>query len=153
MTGNYAAQTYSDYIFLQMSTSQNQRFQEIESRARHVNSVFRRPRSSTAQRVEGVDPIAEAHIGHYRDIIPIPFTLPMSQIMDVPTVNAKGLSGSGSRSPLMLEAHVERGTSGRQEVHANDNALLRELNHLRTENERLREENALQNLSPPSYDS
>ena len=121
------------------------------SSARHVNSVFRRPRSSTTQRVEGVDLFAEAHVGHYRDITPVPFTLPMSQVSDAPGINAKGLSSSGSRPPLLLGSHAERDTGGQQEMHNNE--LLRELNHLRTENERLREENALQNLSPPSYGS
>ena len=121
------------------------------SSARHVNSVFRRPRSSTTQRVEGVDLFAEAHVGHYRDITPVPFTLPMSQVSDAPGINAKGLSSSGSRPPLLLGSHAERDTGGQQEMHNNE--LLRELNHLRTQNERLREENALQNLSPPSYGS
>ena len=121
------------------------------SSARHVNSVFRRPRSSTTQRVEIVDPVTEARIDHYRDIIPVPFTLPMPQVSDAPGINAKGLSSSGSRSPLILGSHAERDTSDQQEIHNNE--LLRELNHLRMENERLREENALQNLSPPSYGS
>lgn len=121
------------------------------SSVRHVNSVFRRSRSSTTQRVEIVDPVTEARINHYRDIIPVPFTLPMPQVSDAPGINAKGLSSSGSRSPLILGSHAERDTSDQQEIHNNE--LLRELNHLRMENERLREENALQNLSPPSYGS
>ena len=116
----------------------------------HVNSLLQPSHSSISQRApvpENVDPNENYR---YSDIIPVPYTPPMPQENAAP-VGGKSALNSVSRGPSVLDSHTTENTSARQDG-SSDGEVLREVSNLRMEIERMREENALQNLPPPSYE-
>lgn len=91
-------------------------------------------------------PSAENNV--YNDIVPIPFSTLVTQATEIPThVSGKVATGNDPQNISTLGASSPRD----QYERANGEEVLREVNNLRMEIERLREEGARQNLPPPSY--